>query len=276
MVLRTGEMGYNGGMKKVTKLVLPVAGLGKRLRPLTLKTPKNLIAVNGKPLIEYVLEEARMGGIKEIVLIVNPAHRRHFERYIRTAQKWKFRGMRFRIYEQTILGGDGHALLQAYALLKNEPFAVRFCDDIVVSDPPVLGSLLKIFRGVSAPVVLLRLVPDELVPRFGVVQVRRVPSPGGLGPLYSILNIVEKPALKDAPSNLTIVGGYIITPRVLGNLKRIAGTLSLVADDSLRIATALEVELIAGGKIYGWEFSGTRLDCGTLENLRKAEEFLVV
>lgn len=254
--------------------MLPVAGIGKRLRPLTLRTPKNLLVVNGKPLIEYVLEEARSSGIKEVILITNPKQRKRFERYVHRIRMGKFSGMKFHIYEQPILGGDGHALLQAYGMLKDEPFAVRFCDDIVVDNPPVLHSLLNIFYAVEAPVVLLQRVPDKLVSRFGVVEVRRVKRSEGISNLYEILDIVEKPPLKEAPSNLTIVGGYVITPKVLMNLKKIAGTLPLVADDALRIATALEIELIAGGKVYGWEFSGTRLDCGTLEKLAKSEEFL--
>ncbi len=261
-------------MQKVIKLVLPVAGMGKRLRPLTLTTPKNLIPVHGKPLIEYVLEEARESGIKEVVLVVNPTQRKHFERYVQKMRRAKFRGIKFSIYEQQILGGDGHALLQAYSILIGEPFAVRFCDDIVVSNPPALQSLLTIFYAVKAPVVLLERVSDELVSRFGVVKVKRVKSSLSMPRLYEILDIVEKPARTEAPSNLTIVGGYVITPKVLRNLKRVAGTLPLIAEDALRIATALEIELIAGGRIYGWEFSGTRLDCGTLEKLKKAEEFL--
>ncbi len=260
-------------MKRITKLVLPVAGLGKRLRPLTLKTPKNLIKVGGKPLIEYVLDEVRENGITEVVLITNPTQRDRFERYVDGIKKGKFSGIKFYIRTQKILGGDGHALLQAYDILKNEPFAVRFCDDIVLSNPPVLNSLLDIFSLVKAPVMLLQRVPDALVPRFGVVKVRRVKRPG-MQDLYEVLDVVEKPALKEAPSNLTIVGGYVITPKVLMNLKRVAGTLPLITEDALRIVTALEIELIAGGMVYGWEFLGTRLDCGTLENLAKTEEFI--
>ncbi len=259
---------------KVTKLVLPVAGLGKRLRPLTLKTPKNLIEVCGKPLIEYVLEETLGSEIKEVVLIINQKHRAQFRRYVGRVHKGKFSGIKFHLREQPILGGDGHALLQAYDILSGGPFVVRFCDDIVVGDPPVLRALLDIFYSIKAPVALLEEVPDELVSRFGVVKVGRVKSQKGITRLHRILDVVEKPALKDAPSNLTIVGGYVLTPTVLLNLKRIAGTLPLIADDALRIATALEIELIAGGAVYGLEFSGTRLDCGTLEKLAKAEEFL--
>ncbi|MEK7507940.1 MAG: sugar phosphate nucleotidyltransferase [Patescibacteria group bacterium] len=260
-------------MKEVTKLVLPVAGLGKRLRPLTLKTPKNLVKVCGRPLIEYVLEEIRETRIKEVVLITNPKQREQFKRYVRGIQKGRFDWLKFHICTQPILGGDGHALLQAYDILKNEPFAVRFCDDIVVSDPPVLNSLLDIFSLIKAPVTLLQRVSDKLVPRFGVVKVKRVKF-SGVRNLYKIVDVVEKPPLREAPSNLTIVGGYVITPKVLMNLKRIAGTLPLITDDALRIATALEIELIAGGRVYGWEFFGTRLDCGTLENIAKTEEFL--
>ena len=255
-------------MTKITKLVLPVAGLGKRLWPLTKDTPKNLIKINGRPLLEYVLEEAVSSGIKEVILIINPAHRRQFESYIVSAEK-KFPSLRFFVRQQATPGGNGHALTQAYDLVRNAPFAVRFCDDIILSRPPVLGTLLNLFSTYKVPILLLERVPKNLVSRFGVVGVRRVKSR-----IYQIKKIVEKPRASLAPSNLTIVGGYVLTPHIVRNLKSVADTLPVIADDALPLAVALQIELIIGGKIYGWEFKGKRLDCGTIEKLRKANDFL--
>lgn len=253
----------------MTKLVLPVAGLGKRLLPLTKKTPKNLIPVNHKPLLQYVLEEAVSSGIREVILIVNPLHRKQFERYLVSARK-RFPGLRFFIREQATPGGNGHAIAQAYDLIGNHPFAVRFCDDVIVSHPPVLQTLLAQFDKLGRhPLLLLERVPKSLVSRFGVVAVTRVK-----GSLYQIRKIVEKPKPADAPSNLTIVGGYVLTPHIVRNLKMVADTLPVIADDALPLAVALQIQLIVGGKVYGWEFDGRRLDCGTLEKLQKAEHFL--
>jgi UTP--glucose-1-phosphate uridylyltransferase len=259
-------------MKKVTKLVLPVAGLGKRLRPLTYKTPKNLVKVNGRPLIEYALQEAVLSGIKDVILVVNPSVRDKFEKYLSLGRK-KFPALRFHVREQATPGGNGHAIVQAHDLLHGEPFAVRFCDDIIVEKPPVLSSLIKLFDVYKAPILLLERVPKKLVSRFGVVGAKRVRSRGGAR-IYQITKIIEKPKAEDAPSNLTIVGGYVLTPAILRNLKSISDTLPIVADDALPLAVALQIELIIGGQVYGWEFPGRRLDCGTLEKLRKTEGFL--
>lgn len=255
-------------MRKITKLVLPVAGLGKRLLPLTKKVPKNLIKVNGKPLLEYVLDEAVSAGMKEVILIVNPAHHKDFKNYIKF-HKSRFPGLKFHIREQATPGGNGHAIAQAHDIINNEPFVVRFCDDVIISRPSVVESLVKLFGRYKAPILLLERVPRRLVSRFGVVSVSRVG-----GGIYRIKKIIEKPKLALAPSNLTIVGGYVLTPSILRNLKSVADTLPVIADDALPLAVALQIELIIGGKVYGWEFGGKRLDCGTLEKLKGAEEFL--
>ena len=109
----------------------------------------------------------------------------------------------------------------------------------------------------------------SLVSRFGVVSAKKVRRG-----IYAINHIVEKPKASLAPSNLTIVAGYVLTPHTAKNLKMVADTLPVIADDALPIAVAFQIELIIGGKVYGWEFEGKRLDCGTLEKLKKAEDFL--
>ncbi len=267
-------------MKKVTTLVLPIAGLGKRLMPLTKRTPKNLVCVNGKPLIEYVLEEAVAAGIKKVVLIVNPKHLADFNRYVKSA-KHRFSSLAFTVRIQPTPGGNGHAIAQAHDIIKNEPFAVRFCDDILFTEdetPGALMSLINAFsrmKGSMKSMVLLERVPKEMVSRFGVVGIERSSkaSVDG-GKVYRVTKIVEKPAVKDAPSNLTIVGGYVFTPDVVRNLKMVSDTLPVVADDALPVAVAIQMQIAMKGNVYGWEFPGMRLDCGTLEKLQQSEEFL--
>lgn len=261
-------------MKKVTTLVLPVAGLGKRLLPLTATTPKNLIPVNGKPILEYVLEEAVQSNIKEVVLIVNPKNLADFRTYLAKNKK-RFPSLVFHIRVQETPGGNGHAIAQAYDLIKDQPFAVRFCDDVLSGEPAALPALLEIYRKYQAPIVLLESVPKKDVSRFGVVGFEKGKAAKFAGGSVRVINkIIEKPKTKDAPSNLIIVGGYVLTPSIVRNLKMVADTLPVVADDALPLAVALQIELIIKGKIYGWEFPGKRLDCGTLEKLRQTEEYL--
>lgn len=252
-----------------------MAGRGARLLPLTKHMPKNLICVNGRPLLEYVLDEAVVSGIKDVILIVNPLHRKKFESCLRKNAK-KFPTLRFHLREQKTPGGNGHALISAYDLVKNEPFAVRFCDDILISDrKPALRTLIDIFEEKKLPALLLERVPKNLVSRFGVVGVRKLGrrrKDGGC--IYQVTKIIEKPKPKDAPSNLIVPGAYVMTPRMLRALKSVAETLPTIADDALPLAVALQIELIVGGKILGWEFPGRRLDCGTLEKLKKTEKFL--
>jgi UTP--glucose-1-phosphate uridylyltransferase len=265
-------------MKKVTKLVLPVAGLGKRLLPLTKHTPKNLVPVNGKPMIEYVLEDAVVSGIRDVILVIGPKHRTHFASYIKKSQK-KFPTLTFHVRIQETPGGNGHAIAQAYDLIGDEPFAVRFCDDVLVGNPPVLKCLIDIFDRYQSSILLLERVPMKMVFRFGVVGLKKVKKGKKVdffgGAIHEITKIVEKPNVKDAPSNLTIVGGYILTADIVRNLRIVADTLPIVADDALPLAVALQIDLILKNKIYGWEFPSRRLDCGTLEKLREAEAFLL-
>ena len=256
------------GTKKITKLVLPFAGLGKRLLPLTERIPKALVPLNKKPLLEYFLDEAISAGIKEVVLIINPTHRKDFKSYLRLTGP-KFPSLKFHIREQATPGGNGHAIVQAYDVVRGEPFVVRFCDDIVLGQPSVVESLIELFGKYKSSIFLLERVPWNLVSRFGVVSVNRVSRR-----FYKVKKIVEKPKRSLAPSNLTIVGGYVVTPSAMRNLKSVADTLPVIADDALPIAVAFQIELIIGGKVYGWEFPGKRLDCGTLEKLRRAEELL--
>jgi UTP--glucose-1-phosphate uridylyltransferase len=257
----------------IRKLVLPVAGLGKRLLPLTLRTPKNLVKVCGKPILEYSLEEAAGSGIREVILITSPLHRGQFVRYLARARK-KFPSLAFRLRVQERPGGNGHAVLAAYDLLEGEPFAVRFPDDIIMHAKPALFSLIGLFRRLRAPVVLLKQVPRRLTSRFGVVGTKNASFRSAEGRVLEITEIIEKPRPRLAPSNLTIVAGYALTPAILRNLKKVADSLPTVADDALPLAVGLQIELIVGGKVYGWQFPGTRLDCGTLDALRKAEKAL--
>lgn len=261
-------------MQRVTKLVLPMAGLGTRLLPLTKDTPKNLLEVNGKPLVEYALDEANDAGIKDAIFVVHPLHKSRFREYVRKNKK-RYPRFSFHVRVQETPAGNGHALLPAADILKHDPFVVRFCDDVIQSKSPLIKSLVSLFRACKGSVVLLERVPKKDVSRYGVVGVQKVDAtPKVGGSLYQISQIIEKPKIRLAPSQLIIIGGYVLAPTVLRNIRKVAESLPHAANDALPIAVGLQIDLIVGGKVFGWQFPGRRLDCGTLENFRKTEAIL--
>lgn len=254
----------------VKKLVLPLAGLGKRLRPLTLVTPKNLVELCGKPILEYTLEDAALSGVNDIILVISPDHRVQFDKYLEIARK-QFPKLAIHVRFQEIPLGNGHAILQAADLVGEAPFLVRFCDDVIISDKPILKTLAGFFGKYGSPTMLLERVAPEFVSRYGVVATEDL----GHEPfLCKIKDVVEKPQKEEAPSNLIIVGGYVLTAGIVRHLKNLKQTKEFTTKNELWLTEAFQLELEAGGKIYGWEFQGKRLDCGTLEGLREAGEYL--
>ncbi len=260
----------------VKTLVLPVAGLGKRLRPLTLRTPKNLVKVAGRELIDYVLEDAAKSGIERVVVVASPRHAARFRVYLAKAKKqYGFSGVS--VVTQAAPLGDGHAVLQAGARLGRGPVAVRFCDDIIVSKDLVIGSLVRLFDEYRSPVLLFQKVSWENVSRYGIAGVdktmRRL-SRFPKGHVHRVDELIEKPERDAAPSNLGVVGGYVLTPRLIRNLRKMFRMLKSRHADALRIIDGFQRELVEHRHVYGWEFSGKRLDCGNLEGYYGAEEYL--
>lgn len=251
----------------ITKLILPVAGLGKRLQPLTFTTPKNLIQLNGKPLIEYALDEAVQAGIREVVIIISPDHREKYEEYIGEAQR-RYPDLKFYLREQAQPWGHGHALLQAEDLIGSEPFAVRFCDDVIVDSQPTLPRLIGQYQDLGSSVIFLERVPKENVSRYGVVEAEELKPQ-----IYQLKGMVEKPAVEVAPSNLIVIGGYVLQPEIMESLQRLQKGM-IEKNDALLISDALIAEMNRGGNVYGWEFPGVRLDCGTLDGLQYAESYM--
>ena len=251
---------------RVRHLVLPVAGMGTRLMPLTANRPKALVAVCGKPLLTYVLEEGWASGIREAVLIVSPPHLGDFEIYLKDAAPM-FPGMHITIRVQEHPYGDGHAILEAADLLGDAPFAVRFCDDLIRGDEPGLKELIRVFHEHHASVVGLDHASHDQAHRYGVVGVRNVQD----APLYEILKIVEKPkeyfgSHPDLPFALIVIGAYVLEPSILMHLKRLRIDAP-EAVDGLRIAFGLQKELESGKRIMGFGFAGKRFDCGTLQGI---------
>lgn len=259
-------------MLKIKKAIIPVAGLGTRFLPAAKAQPKEMLAVVDKPIIQYIVEEAVASGIEHIIFVTSVGKRaledhfdRNFELEYRLEQKNKLKELeqvakigklaKFAFVRQSKPLGDGHALLSALPFIEmHEPVAVLFGDDIVVGKKPALKELIEVYNRYEDPVVALEKMPREEVTRFGVIKGKDI----GEG-VWEIQGIVEKPSLSKAPSNLAVIGKYILTPEILAILKKIKPG----QDGEIRIANAIEEFIKTNRSLYGVVLSGKRYDCGS-------------
>ena len=261
-------------LPRVRKAVFPAAGLGTRFLPATKSLPKEMLPLVDKPLIQYGVEEAIQSGIKNIYIVTGrgkAAIEDHFdvsfelEHLLETRNRPDLlsavRGISDMIdvayIRQREALGLGHAVLRAKELVGAEPFAVVLSDDVIDSAVPCLKQLLNIYEFYGAPVLALMEVPIEQTVVYGVVAAEPVPHEGVAGRLYRIHDLVEKPRSEEAPSNLAIIGRYVLTPEIFNSIEQIepgrGGEIQLT--DSLR-------HLLRSRPIYGYRFEGTRYDAG--------------
>ncbi|MEK7157783.1 MAG: UTP--glucose-1-phosphate uridylyltransferase GalU, partial [Patescibacteria group bacterium] len=259
-------------MKKVIhKAIIPVAGMGTRFLPATKAQPKEMLSIVDKPIIQYIVEEAVAAGIKEIIFVTAIGKRaiedhfdRNFELEYRLEQKKKEAELKiirdlgnlakFAFVRQQKPLGDGHAILAAAHFVgDDEAVAVLFGDDIIKSGVPAIGQLMEVYEKYGDPVVALEKVPRQNVSKYGII--------GGIQldeKTWQIKNFVEKPTVEEAPSDLSAVGRYIITPEIINILK----TQKPGKDGEIRLAGAFSGLLSASRPIYGCQFEGKRYDCG--------------
>ena len=254
----------------IRKAVFPAAGLGTRLLPLTKAIPKELLPLGPKPVIEYGAVEAVASGCTEIVIVLGPgkeAIRRYFDPDYLAAQ---LRGSaaadtlleplrllldraRFTYAWQDRPLGLGHAVLMARDIVGDEPFAVLLPDDLIVGGAPALRELVEVYEATGAPVVALEEVSEADVPRYGIAAAEPVRER-----VWKLTDMVEKPALDQAPSRLALIGRYLLPARLFPLLDAAkqghGGEIQLT--DALRT-------LAGGGDFYGVQYTGTRHDCGT-------------
>lgn len=261
-----------GIMAKIRKAIIPVAGLGTRFLPATKAQPKEMLAVVDKPIIQYIVEEAVASGIEHIIFVTAVGKRaledhfdRNFELEYRLEQRGKKKELetvsrigklaKFAFVRQAKPQGDGHAVLSALPFIEeHEAVAVLFGDDIVVGKKPALKELLEVYQHYHDPVVALERMPREELSRFGVIGGKRISSR-----VREIHTVIEKPKPSEAPSDLVIIGKYILTPEVLKLLRKIKPG----RDDEIRIADALAAHIQTGQALYGAILSGKRYDCGS-------------
>jgi UTP--glucose-1-phosphate uridylyltransferase len=275
---------------KVKKAVFPVAGLGTRFLPATKASPKEMLSLIDKPLVQYVVEEAVASGIEQILFVTGRGKRAledHFDIAFeleallydkgKEAELTQVREIAemvdiFYVRQKRALG-LGHAILCAKDFVGNEPFAVLLGDDIIDSDRPCLGQLLEVYSKYRGCVLALEQVPQENIASYGCVKATRISEQ-----VYEVTDLVEKPKPEEAPSDLAIIGRYVLTPEIFPILAQQApgkgGEIQLT--DAIRT--------LAGSQaIYGCRFAGVRHDCGdklgflkaTVDLALKREEFNV-
>ena len=259
---------------KVRKAVFPAAGLGTRFLPATKAQPKEMLPLVDKPLIQYGVEEAIHSGIQNIVIVTGrgkTAIEDHFDVSFELEHLLETRNRRDLLsavrdisdmidvayVRQREALGLGHAVLRARAIVGSEPFAVVLSDDVIHSDIPCLRQLLDVYEFFGAQVLALMEVPPDHISAYGVVDAEAVAHNGCRDRLYRIRNLVEKPKREEAPSNLAIIGRYVLTSEIFASLEAIEpgsmGEIQLT--DGLR-------HLLRNRPIYGYRFEGTRYDAG--------------
>ena len=252
------------------KVVIPAAGLGVRFLPATKAQPKEMLPVVDKPAIQYVVEEAVASGMTDIIIITGRGKRAiedHFDKSYELEHKLRESGNSEALAEvQRIASmadifyirqkeqlGLGHAILCAKKHIGHEPFAVMLGDDIVVGDSPCIGQLVDVFDDVGGSVVGVEQVPKSRLHRYGVIKGKRVKDD-----IYKVEDLVEKPSPDEAPSDLAIIGRYVLKPDIFGFLEKIGpgkgGEYQLT--DAMRL-------LCRKTGLYGLKFKGRRFDIGS-------------
>jgi UTP--glucose-1-phosphate uridylyltransferase len=265
----------------VRKAVFPVAGLGTRFLPATKASPKEMLPVVDKPLIQYAVEEAYAAGVRHMIFVTGRSKRAiedHFDTAYELENELQAAGkhallelvrslmpedMHCSFVRQPRSLGLGHAVLCAEPLVGNEPFAVLLADDLMVGPvggEPVLAQMVVAFRQQGRSMLAVQEVPLEQVNRYGIVAGE---SAGGA--LLRIQNIVEKPAPEDAPSRMGVAGRYILTPAIFEQLR----TQPQGAGGEIQLTDAI-ARLMAYEAVYAFQYAGKRYDCGSKEGFLEA------
>ncbi|MCL4652096.1 UTP--glucose-1-phosphate uridylyltransferase GalU [Burkholderia multivorans] len=269
-------------MLKVTKAVFPVAGLGTRFLPATKASPKEMLPVVDKPLIQYAVEEAIAAGITEMIFVTGRSKRAiedHFDKSYEVEAELEARGKEkllelvrsikpshvdcFYVRQPEALG-LGHAVLCAEKLVADNPFAVILADDLLDGNPPVMKQMVDVFDHYHSSVICVEEIPPSETKSYGIVDGKEWEDS-----IIKMSAIVEKPAPDVAPSNLGVVGRYVLKPRIFDHLR----ALKPGAGGELQLTDAIEA-LLADEQVLAYKYQGTRYDCGSkLGYLKATVEF---
>jgi UTP--glucose-1-phosphate uridylyltransferase len=263
----------------VRKAVFPAAGLGTRFLPATKAQPKEMLPLVDKPIIQYGVEEARASGVDNMILVTGRgknAIEDHFDVSVELETFLEARGQKSQADEirqiSNLLNvsyvrqgeplGLGHAVLMTRTLVGDEPFAVILADDVIDADPPALRQMIDVFEEVGGPVLAIEEVPRENVSSYGIIDAEEV-RPG----VYRIRDLVEKPPQNEAPSNLAIIGRYILTPDIFPALEETAKETDRTGE--IQLTNGLP-RLLRSRPIYGCKIDGVRHDTGNKLGFLKA------
>jgi UTP--glucose-1-phosphate uridylyltransferase len=263
--------------QRITKAVIPAAGLGTRFLPLTKAQPKEMLPVVDKPTIQYVVEEAVQSGITDILIITGRGKRAiedHFDRSFELEATLKKKQDYANLAEleaiakladihyirQKVAAGLGHAILCARKHVGEEPFAVLLGDVITLDKIPCIRRLMQVFEEKGASVIAVERVPKELVKNYGIIEAKKVADN-----LYEIKNIVEKPLPEEAPSDLGSLGRYVLTPKIFECIEKTQPGYG----GEIQLTDAIK-RLIEYEPVYALEISGARYDIGNKLSWLKA------
>ena len=262
--------------KKIRKAILPAGGLGTRFLPATKASPKEMLPIVDKPMIQYAIEEARACGIEEFIIITGKYKRAiedHFDSAFELEESLKKAGkkrlleeisrlnhLNFAYIRQKAAIGLGHAIYCAKPFVKNEPFAVLLSDDIIDPDTLLLQDMIKLYSEYNSPILALQQVPMSDVHKYGMIA-----GTTERDGVYRITNLIEKPRLTEAPSDLAIIGRYILTPDIFAVLEDVGPGRG----GEIQLTDALSV-LLKKRPIFGYLFTGRRYDAGDKVGYLKA------
>ncbi|WP_045393321.1 UTP--glucose-1-phosphate uridylyltransferase GalU [Falsirhodobacter sp. alg1] len=258
-------------IKKVTKAVFPVAGMGTRFLPATKSVPKEILSLVDRPLVQYAIDEARAAGIEEFIFVTSrgkSALEDYFdvsptlEASLKASGKTELLDVlnstnmddgKIAYVRQHRALGLGHAVWCARRLIGDEPFAVMLPDDVITGDTPCLKQMVEVYEQTGGNVVAAMEVPTEATKSYGILDVSE-----DMGNMVRVKGMVEKPK-SNPPSNLAVIGRYILTPSVLETLdKKETG-----AGGEIQLTDAIAQEIKASNNVYGFRFRGERYDCGS-------------
>jgi UTP--glucose-1-phosphate uridylyltransferase len=268
----------------IKKCLFPVAGYGTRFLPATKSMPKEMLPIVNKPLVQYGVEESIAAGLSEVGFVTGRGKRAigdHFdlnyelereiagtnkEEYLTSIREVMDKGQ-FSFTRQTSMKGLGDAILNGRRLIGDEPFGVVLSDDLCLTEAGedgVLTQMVKLFKQFRCSIIAIQEVPEDQVSKFGVIAGDKIKDN-----LYQVTDMVEKPSVEDAPSNLAIIGRYILTPDIFEILE----TTSPGKNGEIQITDAL-LEQAKNGCVMAYKFKGRRFDCGSVEGFVAATNYV--
>ncbi len=258
--------------RKVTKAIFPVAGMGTRFLPATKSVPKEIMTLVDRPLIQYAIDEARAAGIEDFIFVTSrgkSALEDYFDHspelasslrksgkteLLETLQATNMESGAIAYIRQHKALGLGHAVSCARKLIGDEPFAVILPDDVIAAEKPCLQQMIEAYQDTGGAMVAAMEVAPEKTSSYGILDVI-----SDEGSVVEVKGMVEKPAPGTAPSNLAVIGRYILTPRIMQNFDKIERG----AGGEIQLTDAIAYELTTGRDIFGFKFEGERFDCGS-------------